>query len=405
MSRRRRTGLLSAAALLGPLLAGPAWAEPFRVPEDYASVAAGLAAAGFGDTVSLAPGSYYEREISWPVGRAILGRSGNPNDVVIDAELQGRVLGGSDLVGENELAYLTLRGGLGSGPYGSGLRAVGDPYLHDLIIEDCTAAGLLYGIDLYARGSPRIENCTLRNNRSSAPGTEGGGAWLMGTPGAGGMTVENLDVYGNEAAFSSGIHFSGLYGYLAGVNCRDNVGDGMVIYNGSVNGSGPTLEYSLFARNSGAGLAYDADLVLRSCTLVGNGSEGSPVAALDGGSTWDFSTIPEIRQCLVAFNHGPGVRGLAITPYRFECNDVYGNAGGNWVDIADPSGSNGNLALHPQFCGEGERPYALQVDSPCAEENNDCGLLIGAYAVDCGSAGSVTSWGAVKALYGSEPKP
>lgn len=402
MRGRRRGSLILAALLL--LRAAPLPAAQLLVPESYASVAAALAAAGFGDTLSLAPGIYTEQGLLWPVGCAILGRSGDPEAVIIDAQGKGRVLGGNDLVAENELAYLTLRGGLGSGPYGSGLAVVGDPYLHDLIIEDCTATGLLYGIGLYARGSPRIEDCTLRNNRTSAAGTEGGGAWLMGTPGGGGMTVTNLDAYGNEAAYSSGIHFSGVYGYLTGVNCRENLGDGMVVYNGSLDGSGPTIEYSLFARNSGAGLAYDADLVLRSCTLVGNGSEGGAVAALDGGSSWDSGTNPEIVQCLVAFNRGPGVRGLPLTPYRFECNDVYGNLGGNWQGIADPTGTDGNIAAHPQFCVEGPRAYGLQADSACAPENNGCGLLIGAYSVDCAAGATQTSWGAVKALYGPDPK-
>ena len=266
-----------------------------------------LAAAGFGDTVSLAPGTYFEHELLWRPGVAILGRTGNAEDVVIDAQFQGQVLGGIDLVALNELGYLTLRNGHGAGPYGSGLMAVGDPYLHDLIIENCTAAGPIYGIGLYARGGATLIDCVLRNNRSTAAGSEGGGAWLMGTW-QGDLYVENLDVYGNEAAYSSGIHFNDLFGYFAGVYCLDNLGDGMVVYNGAVNGTGPTIEYSLFESNTGAGIAYDADLIIRNCTFVGNGT-GTGGAAIDGGSSWDFTLDPRITQCVVAYNKGPGIRG------------------------------------------------------------------------------------------------
>ncbi len=389
---------LPAALLLAALLAGPAPAARLSVPEDYATIAAAIDAAGFGDAVSLAAGTYFEHELLWRPGVAILGRTGSAVDVVIDAQFQGRVLGGVDLVALNELGYLTLRNGHGAGPYGSGLMAVGDPYLHDLIIENCTAAGPIYGIGLYARGGATLIDCVLRNNRSNAAGSEGGGAWLMGTW-EGDFYVENLDVYGNEAAHSSGIHFNDSFGYFAGVYCLDNIGDGMVVYNGSVNGTGPIIEHSLFESNTGAGIAYDADLIIRNCTFVGNGT-GTGGAAIDGGSSWDFTLDPRITQCIVAYNKGPGIRGLKLTPYTIDCNDVVGNVGGNYVNLPDLTGLDGNLSVDPQFCWEGGRPYGLEQDSPCAESGNDCGVLMGAYAVDCADTpAAATSWGAVKALY------
>jgi len=394
------------ALLLLCVGARPATAALLRVPEDHASIAAAFAAASYGDTVSLAAGTYHEFELVWPQGCALLGRTGDPADVVIDAQYQGRVLGGSNLFGENELAYLTLRAGQGDGPYGSGLSAIGDPYLHDLVIEDCRAKGPLYGIGLDARGSATIVDCVLRNNRSTAAGTEGGGAWLMGTPAAGGHWIENLEVAGNEAAFSSGIHFNDLYGEFTGLYCHDNLGDGLVIYNGAVNGVGPTVEHSFFIGNTGSAIAYEADALIRSCTIVGNGTPGGDAAAIQGGSSWDYTENPRITQCIVAFNLGPGIRGIALTPYTIDCNDVYANAGGNYLVWPDHTGLAGNLSVDPQFCGAGGRPYELRWDSPCAAENNDCALLIGAYSVGCADSGIAdTHWSTVKARYGNDPKP
>ncbi len=68
------------------------------------------------------------------------------------------------------------------------------------------------------------------------------------------------------------------------------------------------------------------------------------------------------------------------------CCDVYGNAGGNYVDcIAAQQGISGNISEDPLFCGSANpaEPYSLRDDSPCAAPNNPgCGQ-IGAYGVGC----------------------
>ena len=88
------------------------------------------------------------------------------------------------------------------------------------------------------------------------------------------------------------------------------------------------------------------------------------------------------------------------TSFALSCNDVYGNAYANYVNLADQTGLNGNLSEDPRFCGRGGSPYALAADSPCAPDNNGCGVLMGAFPVACeGTATESRNWSSIKALY------
>jgi hypothetical protein len=101
---------------------------------------------------------------------------------------------------------------------------------------------------------------------------------------------------------------------------------------------------------------------------------------------------------------------------QFSCCDVFGFAGGNWVDcLAGQQELSHNLSQDPFFCeqmgalaGQERRvcnlpnlDLGLRADSPCAGENNpDCGL-IGALDVACSGPVpvEVTSWGRIKSRY------
>jgi len=96
-------------------------------------------------------------------------------------------------------------------------------------------------------------------------------------------------------------------------------------------------------------------------------------------------------QCVVDGNiiaFGDGV-GLRLEDYFVPtCNDIWGNAGGNYVHIADQTGSNGNLSLNPLFCDAPGGDYRIDVKSPCAPGFvlNTCGGLIGSLEPFCTDA-------------------
>lgn len=385
--------ILALACLNNPTQAGI-----IQVPEDQLSIAAGLAAASYGDTVSIAAGTYYEHDLVLPPGVSIHGRGGSPESVVIDAQWQGRVLGGVDLVVENEIAFLTLRNGDATGWEGGGLMIKGDAYFHNCIVEYCR--GATYGVGLYVSGGATITDCILRHNQTDAPDTSGGGAWLNDRGPSRPIYASNLEVYGNRAASGAGIYYNSYHGYLTDLHVYNNDGNGMVVVNGEVDGIGPTIENSLFEGNTFPGLAFDAGLVLRNCTIVGNGLVGSQVGGIYCGSTWDHPMHFYISQCLIAFNNGPGITLYYPTPFTIECNDVFGNKGYNYLGLPDLTGQDGNISLDPRFCGRGSSLYGLQSNSPCAPVGNDCGLLMGAFPVSCeGTSTAQTSWSALKAIY------
>ena len=107
-----------------------------------------------------------------------------------------------------------------------------------------------------------------------------------------------------------------------------------------------------------------------------------------------------VHHNIISFN-GIGVSGFC--PDDFVCNDIFGN--GSNVD-PPPFGTNGNIAVDPQFCGvepQVSGNYFLQSDSPCAPgkhpDEYPCGL-IGVRPVGCqDTAVERTTWGAIKAIY------
>jgi hypothetical protein len=109
----------------------------------------------------------------------------------------------------------------------------------------------------------------------------------------------------------------------------------------------------------------------------------------------------EISHSIFAFNQG---YPIACDPgVTIDCCDIFGNAGGDWVDcLADQLGRNGNVCVDPQFCSEApseDENWSLQSDSPCAPAQSGCGL-IGAREVGCGTVeADEMSWGKLKSLF------
>ncbi|MCB1162420.1 right-handed parallel beta-helix repeat-containing protein, partial [bacterium] len=300
--------------MIAVLGAGPARSATHLVPEGHSTIQGALAAAASGDTVSIAPGTYYEHDLVWPPGVLILGRASSPEQVVIDGQFQGQIVGGENLVGGSEIGFLTLRGGLGAGLYGSGLLASGEAFIHDITIEDCSASHAIYGIGLCSLGKITISDCTLRRNTSTAAGTHGGGAYLASTGLGLTFSISNLEVHENDAEHGAGVYVNGSQGTISGLYAHDNLGSGLSVYDGDW-GTGPRVENSLFISNEGSGVTFDASLIMQSCTVVDNGPAGSWIGGISCGSTWDHPHNPSITQCIVFDNRGSGISWLDPTSF------------------------------------------------------------------------------------------
>jgi hypothetical protein len=96
---------------------------------------------------------------------------------------------------------------------------------------------------------------------------------------------------------------------------------------------------------------------------------------------------PNVRidHSIIAFSRGASsVACLSAQPPAIECCDIYGNEGGDWVECIADQLDGSNIQADPLFCGDPDRPYALQPSSPCSEENSECGAM-GAWPAGCGA--------------------
>ncbi|MFH1278830.1 MAG: hypothetical protein ABIK65_10680 [Candidatus Eisenbacteria bacterium] len=309
----------------------PAVPVNILVPGDAATIQGGIDLALYGDTVTVAAGTYHEHDIIMKSGVYLRGATGDPADVIIDADSLGRVLY-FDLVDSNAVVEgLTLTGG----------------YLHG------TSPSEGGGVSCYD-SYPRFFSCVITGNTAVCTSVSGD-AYAYG---------------GGVALINSSPRFTGCL--IAGNNVYAGAaGHDAYAFGGGVSTSGGIPEFV-------------------SCTSADNGGQaagtysefqGSGLAVID-------EAVCSVRNSIVAFNEGAeGLYQDMGSTAGIACTDIYGNSGGDWVgEIAPLDSVDGNFHADPLFCGAGgnpSRPYSLQAASPCATDS--CGL-IGADSVGCGTA-------------------
>ncbi|MDP6350289.1 MAG: FlgD immunoglobulin-like domain containing protein [Kiritimatiellia bacterium] len=397
---------------------------------DYPTIQAGILAASAGDEILLGDGVYVgggNRDISF-LGKAITVRSasGDASACIIDCQgsESDRHRGFRFISGEgndSRLEQITIRNGWEF--TGGGILCDGSsPFIVGCTIELCHAEypandeGLGGGV-CNLDGNPQLDNCNILSNVSDK---EGGGIYSTG----GVISVTSCAIQGNAAGESGGgirvVDCSGLPHHrsridgclIAGNNGGIEGGgvwaDGSIIFiqsctikgNWAMNGgglflqggqisesNGPTVRYCVIARNqalNGGGIAaVTINGQILFCTIVGNEASGS-----GGGILYFYDTDDggAISNTIIAFSAaGDAVHCWAPnTIMDIDCCDVYGNAGGDYVDcITMQQAQNGNLELDPQFCDYGNDDFTLMDTSPCLAPNNSCAAQIGALGLGC----------------------
>lgn len=321
--------------LLVHLVVFPATAVTIHIPADLPTITEGLSIAVSGDTLLIAPGLYLEHDLTIPSGVSLLGATGDPDDVVIDAQQQGRVVVCIDLAELVRIEALTLTGGLAT-----------------LETVDSTMGG-----GLFINAAPaEVRHCRFVDNEAEI---EGGG--ITCDNGADAWIVDCV-VMGNRSVDG------------AGISCR---------------ASSPLLENCIIAGNDG--LVWGGALFCRSgsnprvlgCTLVGNDAHfGAGIWALDGPNI-------QVENSIIAF----GITGEGIFAYDNEgypseihlvCCNVFGNAGGGYGGTSqDQTGIDGNIAEDPLFCDPENFDFTVAGASPCLPQNNDCSVQMGVMGLGC----------------------
>lgn len=396
------------------------------VPLDYPTITDALAAAGVNDTVLVAPGVYYERDLAIPYGVPMLS-VGGPESTVVDAQGIGSVV---RLVGSGERGARTIEGFTITGGADSGIRIADGT----LVVRDCVIAGNSAtdggGINAEYAGVC-LENCDVSDNTAGS----GGGVWALGSfisvagssfsgntvilDGGGIQALESyITVTGsrfeeNSTSAYQGCDGGGVMGEFSevllessdfvantaasggGIYCRG--GNSLVIagcsfvgnqslYNGSYEGGGAVhcntetmalISSSTFCgniafRGGGIHMRAQASVAITGCTFVEND-------ATSGSGAFVRNSTLGIDSSILA--HGLGGSAVLCADNAVVAThycDVYGNAGGDSL-----CGEHSlNVFSDPAFCDTTGLRFYLQECSPCAGTGAG-GADIGAWGVNC----------------------
>jgi subtilisin family serine protease len=263
----------------------------------------------------------------------------------------------------------------------------------DVTLEGTTISGhddVVTGGGIYAGESDGTVSLTMSHNvvSGNAAKAKGGGMFV----GAGTLSMVGDEVSGNtfrpDATFMSGggMHVENAAASLDSVSVIGNIGQsaGGLYQTG---GSGLDLTNSLFEANTGLYLVGAASLqTVPAGSLIGNTVTANNSPNTSAGFNITSSNVT-VSNNIVAFNTGSSEASNGFTvsggAVSFACNDVFGNDGDQYGGIADPTGTNGNISVDPQFCDVGAGDYTIMDVSPChVDQAGACGQ-IGAFGQGC----------------------
>ena len=346
-------------------------------------------------------------------GDTVFAASGvhqGPVTLAFDTFLVGEGAGSSTVVGSSVDPNVVLA--LGGGISDLSLVGVEPAYGHvgggalsmagDIEVADCAFSGGDLAIDGGGDGAS-ITGCAF----------DGVAVWQ--TLGPGGVEIVDCEFRDVRAWNASVVTFlapgsGGITATVSGCRFFSCRGEGPVVgWNQAAEAFGPVnveVVGNLFDECLSSAIgATSITIVDRNRSTGGRGThailiEGNTIArSLAKGLGGDFPAGTQIvGNAVTGCTAGVDLRdsvGIVVS-----CNNVWGNAAGNWIDGPDLTGVNGNLSVSPFYCAAAADNYTLAANSPMLPANNDCGIQIGAFGQGCGPVSvEPASWGGIKALY------
>ncbi len=315
----KKTILLSLALVFVMVALAPA--VVITVPSDYTTIQAGIDAAATGDIVVVALGIYNENIHFNDENIVVTSTDPNNPAVVAATVIQGDgttsvVTFESNMIDARcQITGFTITGGYGT--------------------ENSMLPGIYWGAGVYCyQASPTIKGNVITGNFAPPPGENevgyGGGIGCLESN----ATITRNIIKQNTAYAGAGIMV------LANAQIISNL-----IYDNSADIGGGVILLSagnLINNTLASNVADIAGNVYASgqCLLLNN----IICSAIDGGGIyWE----------------GPAEQGT------IEYNNLWNNAGGNYVEMADLTGVNGNISMDPLFVNTAVNDYHLLDDSPC----------------------------------------
>ncbi|MCK4415494.1 MAG: right-handed parallel beta-helix repeat-containing protein, partial [Candidatus Eisenbacteria sp.] len=277
---------------------------------------------------------------------------------------------------------------------GGGMYAhAGDDYLAYCLFWQNTSGRDAAGLLMDSCVADTVRSCTFSANTANQDQMigEGGGASLR----EGACFFRNCSFARNVATGGGGLYCYDASCSILGGYFKENaagLGLGADRLGGAIRGffsCDIEIVGSIFASDScadGGALAMTqgGTLDIRNTTMYDNYASAGSASGIHVAS----DVTGTVERTIIS--HAP--QGEAIEcgeDFTLVCCDIYGNAGGDWIDeIADQYGVNGNISEDPLYCNAPAGEYHLHEDSPCAPfsaPNPECDL-IGVWPVGCGPA-------------------
>lgn len=350
-----------------------------HVPADQPTIQAAINAAANGDTVLIAPGTYFEN-INFS-GKAITVTSAQgPAATIIDGASSGPVVtfAASESV-QSVLSGVTLQHGEGtfaSGYNGGGVHIQNaSPTISGNVITNNTAGANGGGISVES-GSPVIMNNTITNN-GQIPGSSGGlggGLYISGMGAAmviGNTVASNLEANGSGGAIAVNVASPVIQKNTIRRNSAFSQGGAIYI----INGSSPSIVENLIVGNDAGmgGGVYWLVPVGNAPSLVSN-TFNNNTASSQGSAVYasGFNSSARLIDNIIVSSTGVNALYCATTysPTSpiVKANDVFVSSGIPYDgSCSSLNGTNGNISADPKFRNGGADDYHLLSGSPATD--------------------------------------
>ena len=380
-----RGAILGLAAVLTLIAPPPTDAATIHVPTDQPTIQAGINTASTGDTVLVAPGTYYEN-INF-MGKAItVTSSGGPSVTTINGGGAASVVTFSTSEGlASVLNGFTITNGTATSAstYGGGGVYISraSPTVTGNIITGNSAC--LEGGGVAIASSSALLQGNLITNNSVQGGCSGGGGGGIYMQGSGSPQIIGNTIGNNSAVEGAGIELS-TYGTPS---IRNNLimGNLGAQWGGGIGmqyTTGVSIQQNLIVANSaaqGGGIYWvsiSSGPTLTNNTIAGNLSPSGSALFSDGTNT-QVSVMNNIivgssGQSAIACGHYSG------SVFTVKFSDVFSPSAAPYDSScgSDQTGTNGNITADPLFFDPTQQNFHLQFNSPAidAGTNSEPGI-------------------------------